>query len=198
MYEKEISQVPSEIAGLIDIVKRENVRSFLEIGSRYGGSLWKIANAMPVGSKIVSCDSGLGMGGRKEGATDSLKACIAKLIEIGYDAHLIVGNSQKQKFVDQVAKRAPFDCVFIDGDHEYPGVTKDWLNYGPMARIVAFHDVGWIKPKVYLNPKVVEVPRLWKELKDQYPSEEFIDYSTGATMGIGVLWRDGMSTDVTP
>ncbi len=45
MYESKVSQVESEFTGLIDILKRENVRSFLEIGSRFGGSLWRIANA---------------------------------------------------------------------------------------------------------------------------------------------------------
>ncbi len=187
MYETKISQIPSEINGLIEILQRENVRSFLEIGSRFGGSLWKIANALPVGSKIVSCDSGMGMGGYKPGATDSLKACVSKLREIGYDAHLIVGNSQKPKIIDQVRKFAPFDAVFIDGDHELPGVTLDWKNYGAMSRIVAFHDVGWIKPADYTSDKVVEVPALWNELKTKYRSEEFIDRS--GNYGIGVLWN---------
>ncbi len=189
MYETKISQIPSEINGLIEILQSENVRSFLEVGSRFGGSLWKIANALPKGSKIVSCDSGMGMGGHKPGATDSLKACVARLNEIGYDAHLIVGNSQKQKIVEQVAKFAPFDACFIDGDHELPGVTLDWKNYGAMSRIVAFHDVGWIKPADYKHSKVVEVPALWNELKTKYRSEEFIDYSNGGNYGIGVLWN---------
>src|SRR4051812_35305801 len=91
-YQSVMSQVESEIAGLIDVLRDENVRSFLEIGSRFGGSLWRIANALPVGSRIVSCDSSRGMGGNKVGAMDSLKACIDHLCRIGYDAHLVVGD----------------------------------------------------------------------------------------------------------
>lgn len=189
LYTTKITQVESEIAGLIAILQRENVRRFLEIGSRFGGSLWRIANALPVGSLIVSCDSGKGMGGRKPGAPDSLVQCIAELNRIGYRAHLVVGDSHRAQTITDVAKFAPFDAAFIDGDHQLTGVTLDWQNFGRMARIVAFHDVGWVKPENYENSKEVEVPTLWNELKEKFRHEEFIDYSTGATMGIGVLWQ---------
>lgn len=189
LFRTKITQVESEIAGLIEILQRENVRRFLEIGSRFGGSLWRIANALPVGSVVVSCDSGKGMGGRKPGAADSLVQCIAELNRIGYDAHLVVGDSHRAQVINEVAEFAPFDAVFIDGDHELAGVTLDWQNFARMARIVAFHDVGWVKPDNYVNSKVVEVPTLWNDLKARFRHKEFIDYSTGATMGIGVLWR---------
>lgn len=189
-YKTVISQVESEITGLIDILRREEVTRFLEIGSRFGGSLWRIANALPLGSLIVSCDSGKGMGGKKPGATDSLKACIKRLNEIGYRAHLVVGDSQLHPTIGEVAQYAPFDAVFIDGDHELRGVTRDWKTYGRMSRIVAFHDVGWQMPENYTNSKVVEVPQLWEDLRTKYRNEEFIDRSTGRNMGIGVLWRE--------
>lgn len=189
MYQTHMSQVESELSGLIAILRRENVKSFLEIGSRYGGSLWRIARALPPGSKIVSVDSGKGMGGNKDGAPESLKECCKALRKLGYDIHLIVGDSHNTEIIDQVRRHAPFDAAFIDGDHEYRGVIQDWKHFGPMARVVAFHDVGWKKPENYQNSKMVEVPQLWGELKEKHRHEEFIDYSTGATMGIGVLWR---------
>lgn len=189
-YEIHASQVPSEIEGLIAILQREGVTRFLEIGSRFGGSFWRIANALPRGSRVVSCDSGKGMGGRKPGATQSLDACVKHLQRVGYDAHLVIGDSHRAQTIAEVRKLGPFDAVFIDGDHEYAGVLLDWKHFGPMARIVAFHDVGWIKPENYTNSKLVEVPRLWAELKPSFRHEEFIDYSDGRTMGIGVLWRE--------
>lgn len=189
LYKTNCSQVESEFQALLDILKREKVTRFLEIGSRFGGSLWRIANALPRGSRIVSCDSGKGMGGRKPGAMSSLEQCVAQLNRDGYDAHLVVGHSQRANTVAAVNKLGPFDAVFIDGDHEYAGAKKDWENYGTCARVVAFHDVGWQKPEGYDNSKMVEVPRLWEELKTGYRHEEFIDRSTGFNMGIGVLWR---------
>lgn len=189
-YLMRTSQVESEIVGLIEILQQENVTRFLEVGSRFGGSLWRIAHALPVGSLIVSCDSGSGMGGKKPGATLSLKACVADLRREGYDAHLVVGDSQLSGTIAEVEKHAPFDAVFLDADHEYRGVKCDWKNYGRLAPIVAFHDVGWEKPANYQNSKMVEVPILWAELKQKgYKTTEFIDRSTGGNMGIGVLWR---------
>lgn len=188
LYLTDVSQVESELTGLIDILVREGVRSFLEVGSRFGGSLWRIANALPVGSRIVSCDSGKGMGGRHTGAVDSLKQCIDALCRNGYDAHLVMGDSQLEETISQVGKYRPFDAVFIDADHEYRGAKLDWQNYGQICRIAAFHDVGWEMPEGYSNSKVVEVPKLWAELKQCYRHKEFIDRSTGGNMGIGVLW----------
>lgn len=188
LYLSKCSQVESEITALIDVLVRENVRRFLEVGSRFGGSLWRIANALPKGSLIVSCDSGSGMGGKQPGATKSLRACIDRLSKDGYDAHLVIGDSQLDETISQVKPFAPFDAVFIDADHELRGVTKDWNNYGSMARIVAFHDVGWRRPDGYTNSKAVEVSILWDDLKTQYRSEDFIDRSAGGNMGIGVLW----------
>lgn len=189
LYKTKISQVESEFAALLEILKRENVRSFLEVGSRFGGSLWRIANIMPKGSRIVSIDSGKGMGGRKPGAPESLQQCIRDLRGAGYDAHLIFGDSHRQDTISAAKRLGPYDAAFIDGDHEYRGVKQDWVHYGRMARVVAFHDVGWVLPENYTNSKVVEVPQFWNELKEQFRHEEFIDHSTGATMGIGVLWR---------
>lgn len=189
MYLTHMSQIESELAGLIGILQRENVTRFLEIGSRYGGSLWRIANALPKGSRIVSVDNGKGMGGHKAGAPESLKQCIADLKKAGYDAHLIFADSHHFETVEKVRRLGPFDAIHIDGDHEYRGAIQDWKNYGPMSRIVAFHDVGWQKPENYQNSKVVEVPQLWNELKAKHRHEEFIDRTNGGNYGIGVLWR---------
>jgi predicted O-methyltransferase YrrM len=190
LYEEQISQIESEIEGLIDVLVTAGVTRFLEVGSRYGGSLWRIANALPKGSLVVSVDSGSGMGGKKPGQKESLARCILALKARGYNAHLIVGDSQWPEIVGQVTKFTPFDACLIDADHELKGVRRDWENYGPMCRIVAFHDIGWERPEGHsLAVKQVEVPILWSELRSQYRTRSFIDRSTGGNMGIGVLWR---------
>ena len=181
------TQVESEFHEWLDIIAREGVTRYLEIGSRWGGSVWRAAHMLPKGSLVVSVDSAKGMGGKKGPALDSLRACIAELNKEGYKAHFIKGHSQSDSVVAAVQKFAPFDAVFIDGDHEYDGVRLDWKLYGPTARIVGFHDTAWIRPEGYSpDAKQVEVGKLWNEIKSQYRHEHF---DGGGNMGIGVLWR---------
>ena len=185
-YQIEMTQSPIEFSALVDILKQEQIKSFLEIGSRYGGTLWAIANTMPKGSRIVSVDPDMGQGSGKRGAAQSLRDCVEKLCEIGYDAHLIKKDSTQPETVAEVAALGPFDAAFIDGNHEEAFVRADWENYGPLSRVVAFHDVCWKHPNRPCAP--VDVPKVWNELKEKYTHKEFSD--PAFNFGIGVLWRD--------
>jgi predicted O-methyltransferase YrrM len=185
-YEIEMTQSPIEFEALLDIVRAENVRSVLEIGSRFGGTLWRIANEMPKGSKVVSIDPDQGQGSGKPGAAESLRACVAKLSELGYDAHLLTLDSTQPATVEMARALGPFDLVFIDGNHEERYVRADWENYGPMGRIVAFHDVCWKHPGRPCAP--VDVPKVWNQIRGGYRSKEFHDPKYN--FGIGVLWRE--------
>lgn len=191
LYETHMSQSPSEIKRLIEVFQQENVRRYLEIGSRWGGSLWYIGNELPPGSRIVSVDSGVQMVGgakNKAGARVSLPACIDALRANGYDAHLIWGDSTDSQTVSEVDALGPYDAVLIDGGHDWNTISADWENYGPMARIVAFHDIAWVKPQTKGYCAQVDVPRLWSKLRSRYRCVQFIDPHWN--MGIGVLWRE--------
>ncbi len=192
-YRDSIAQSPIEFGSLLRILIEGEIKSFLEIGCRWGGSIWQIAHAMPVGSRVVAIDSGAGGGGRGEAALTQLRACIQELKRIGYDAHLIEGDSQSAPVIKRGRDLAPYDAIFIDGDHSYKGVLADWKNYGPLSQIVAFHDVCWKTPPLKpgrLPAVPVECPRLWEELKasGQYLYETLHD--PAMNMGIGVIWHE--------
>lgn len=171
-------QTQPELDRFIAILRNEKIRSYCEIGSKFGGSLWLISNSLPKGARIVSVD----IAPRVE-----LERCINELADRGYDAHLIVGDSQAAATIAEVAKLAPFDCLMIDGDHRMPVPRIDWENYGHMARIVAFHDIAY-KHRSGRPEEQIEVPQQWQAVKSQFRHEEIIgndmDYH-----GIGVLWR---------
>jgi predicted O-methyltransferase YrrM len=61
----------------------------------------------------------------------------------GFDTHLIWGDSTAAEVIEKLMALGPFDAIFIDANHTSLIVEKDWANYGPMGRIVAFHDIGW-------------------------------------------------------
>ena len=75
------------------------------------------------------------------------------------------------------------DFLFIDGDHTYEGVKRDWLLcrkfLSPDAYVV-FHDISVIQ-------EGVEVFRFWREIKQVFPYQEFI--KEGGT-GTGLIFYD--------
>ncbi|WP_315833904.1 class I SAM-dependent methyltransferase [Bradyrhizobium prioriisuperbiae] len=187
LFETEALQVPEEINRLAEIVKSEGVRSYLEIGSKFGGSLWTIARALPLGSRIVSVDMPNGTKRWKE-SSSSLRDCITELNRLGYDARVIWDNSTAPYAISQVKAAGPFDAVLLDADHRLAGVTADWRNYGPMGRIVAFHDIAWKRAPDWVGTRI-DVPEFWDSIKGNYRHEEIKACPTGKNNGIGVLWR---------
>lgn len=188
-YETKLLQDRAEHDAFIDLLKAEKVQSYLEVGLGWGGSLWRIGNALPPGTRIV----GLDLAPNPDTLAD-LYRLTALLIRRGCDAHLVVGNSTDPATVAAAEALAPFDCVFIDGDHSYAGAKADWLNYGPMGRMVAFHDISWNSTWVSKVPgratQPMGVPILWNELKSAYRHREIKLYKRNNYYGIGVLWRD--------
>lgn len=74
------------------------------------------------------------------------------------------------------------DFLFIDGDHHYEAVKKDFELYSPLVRpggIVAFHDAR------ITDNYACEVYKFWNEIKGQYKHKEIFS-STGT--GTGVLF----------
>jgi hypothetical protein len=186
-YRTKALQVEAEIARFAEIMVAEGVRSYLEIGSKFGGSLWRVARSLPVGSRIVSVDLPRGTKVWPE-SERSLMACIAELCRLGYDARVIWGSSTDPDIIARVRRLGPFDAAFIDGDHRLPGLTMDWENYGPMARVIGFHDISWRRAPEWVGTRI-DVPEWWNEHKDISRHEEIRLCPTGKNNGIGVLWR---------
>jgi predicted O-methyltransferase YrrM len=184
LYKSKYLQNDAELNAFIALLKRENVTSYLEIGSKFGGTLWRIANSLPKGSRILSVD--LPWGDR---ATEPhLLACVAELNKLGYRAHVTTDDSTNPEVVAAVSKHAPFDAIFIDANHTEPYVREDFKNYGQMGRIIAFHDIAWNHPtKPGRLP--IDVPRVWDDIKRLYRHEEIRLDPGGRDNGIGVLFR---------
>jgi len=56
---------------------------------------------------------------------------------------IIHGDSRDLETLEKARQQAPFDMLFIDGDHGYREACSDYLRYSPLVRsggVVAFHD----------------------------------------------------------
>lgn len=188
-FESNIAQDEEEIQEYCDLLRSEGVGLYLEIGSKFGGSLWRAAMAMPKGSRIVAID--LPKGTRAwEQSRESLDLCIKELCALGYDARVIWGNSQDKEVIRKAALYGPYHCIMIDADHRLSGVTADWQNYENMSRsMVSFHDIAWRRAPTWEGVRI-EVPEFWNLLKRNYRHKEIVRCPTGKNNGIGVLWKD--------
>lgn len=174
-----------ELRGLIDLLVAENVRSYLEVGVRYGGTFEQVMMAMPRGAHGVAVDFPGGNFGDPESATIML-AAIERVRQSGSYVNYIFGPSSAPEVVARAEKHAPYDAAFIDADHSYEAVRRDFAIYAPMARMVILHDIAAPASVRSRNGLTVEVPRFWTEIKGRYRHREIT--SAGTVMGLGVVW----------
>jgi hypothetical protein len=76
--------------------------------------------------------------------------------------------------------------LFIDGDHTYEGVKKDFEMYSPLIRkggFIAFHDIVPGPPG-----NVGGVPEFWKEIKHHFNFIEIVKDWRQEEYGIGILY----------
>lgn len=184
---RQASQNEWELQSFIALLKERGVRSYLEVGSREGDTFYDVVSSLPEGSSALAIDLPGGMWGKSTTGKQLEKAAVA-LRAKGYTVVTVLRDSTDPNVVASAQTCGPFGAALIDGDHRYEGAKQDWLNYGPLARIVGFHDIvghGQAE-KVHGNP--VEVPRLWAEIKASgAETVEFV--APGSKMGIGVVLR---------
>jgi len=177
MFPPQMSQDDVEFAEFLDFVREIDARSYLEIGSKFGGTLFRVAMAMPEGSRCVSIDlprhrdapSWRSMHGVRRWLEGARRSC-----------SLIWMDSTHPKAVRRAQQQAPFDLVFIDANHDYSFITRDFANYSPMAsKAVAIHDI---------KLTTSGVPMFWDEIKHEHKHREIVNsQSTGEAMGIGII-----------
>ena len=111
------------------------------------------------------------------------------------DVTLLRADSQRESTRDRLVEALDgreIDFLFIDADHRYEGVKRDFELYEPLVRdggLVAFHDIAG-------KDAVVGVGELWEEIADEYDSETIVDEVrtssddgeiAGATGGVGIV-----------
>lgn len=163
MNRLQMLQHPAEIEPFLGWVKILKPRAILEIGTGPGGLTQRFCELAP---RVVSIDlpSGSSTGSSAEACTERNLALRAA--HPGFRG--ILGNSHDPGVWRQVHEALEgyflsVDLLFIDGDHYYEGVKKDFMDYRWVVSPggwVAFHDLN---AKTY-GPEV-EVWRLWDELQ---------------------------------
>ena len=180
-------QVKYEIFKLLEVLKDLNPKTILEIGTAGGGSLFLFTSISDPKATIISVDlpGGSFGGGYAKWKIPIYQSFAKKKQKI----HLVRANSHHPKtleLVKNILDERMIDFLFIDGDHSYKGVKRDFEMYSRLVRkggIIAFHDI--IKLPLWT---MCEVSRLWSEIRENYEFLEIIEDINQGWAGIGLIY----------
>lgn len=182
-FELYMPQEYDEIIQLAEFVYKLQPKIIVEIGTKFGGT-FMIWNEILSGVKI-SIDLVEGIhGGISRTDIDKRNA---KFKQLYNDSCIFIeGNSHDKSTYDNlinILNNKTIDFLFIDGDHTYEGVKKDYEMYSSLVSkngYIGFHDINDTQRHRDRN---VYVSKLWNELKGE--KIEFNVHKDWA--GIGVI-----------
>jgi predicted O-methyltransferase YrrM len=181
-------QIKGEILRFAHLVQKWSPRILVEIGTHAGGTFFVLCRCAHPDATVISIDlpGARFSGGRPkfiERLLPRMPLRTQKLCCLRGDSH----DSKSVSWLKEVLQGRQVDVMLIDGDHSYAGVKQDFEMYSTFVRrggIVAFHDI-------VEHPRETgcEVDLFWREIKEKYRHEEFVEDPHQGWAGIGVLYK---------
>ena len=174
-------QVPDEITCFAQLAYDDGCKNIMEIGSAHGGTFYVLCSLFPEEGKKISVDKG-GINPRNKDERVETWA---------HNIHIVKGKSYHEDTVQSVKTlmgEDKLDLLFIDGNHHYGAVKKDYNMYREMVKdggLIGFHDIKDNKNR----KKAVQVPVFWKELLSDHKFKDVMTFENTSEPwgGIGVL-----------
>jgi predicted O-methyltransferase YrrM len=188
LYEITPVQYKYEILNLLAIVREIKPKTVLEIGTACGGTLFLHARTANDHALIISVDLPEGKFGG--GYARWRRPYYRGFAHAHQKIVLLQKNSHDAKTFEEIKKilnGRMIDYAFIDGDHTYEGVKRDYEMYSPLVRsggIMAFHDIC----ENIIGDPSCQVKIFWNEIRENFKHVEFLKNQERPGLGIGVLF----------
>jgi predicted O-methyltransferase YrrM len=182
-----MTQVRSEAIALGKLLQESAPTRSLEIGTNYGGTLFLLCHLSSPQAKIISVDLPSGPFGG--GYPRRKIPLFRKFRKPGQQLHLIRADSHLQETkarVLRILEGELLDYLFLDGDHTYEGVRRDFEMYGPLVRkggMIALHDIA-----AHDGRADCRVDKFWEEIRREYRHKEIVESPSQGWAGLGVLF----------
>lgn len=183
-------QVRSELADAVAFVGERRPRTVLEIGTANGGTFYTWCRGVDSVERAISVNL--------PGDLTPPRFLDRALPDV--ETHFVRGDSHTDAVYEAVVRLLDGDTVdflFIDGDHSFEGVRRDFERYAPLLSedgLVAFHDIVTIDRDTWN-----QVDEFWETVAADQDTVEFrapaydphdpvtISGTTVTGHGIGVL-----------
>lgn len=162
-------QEEHELHHVFDLMRGCDCQSYLEVGAAEGNSLYVLGHASKLASFI---DFG-------EVHTEQPRSqVIDELVNIGRCPQGYLGDSTKPNAITRGNYK--FDCILIDGGHDFATVLSDSILYAPLAnKYVFWHDI-----------QLPEVRRAYEWFKARWNLGEYSEFIHSDTFGYGICKKN--------
>ena len=181
-----VFQNKHEILQLLGILHKTKPKYILEIGTAGGGTLFLFSRIASEDAILISIDL---PGGRFGGGYPKWKIPVYKSFAIlNQRIYLIRGDSNNTATfgkVKSILGSNKIDFLFVDGDHAYSAVKKDFEMYSTLVKddgLISFHDIA---PGP--EERTGGVPEFWEEIKYKYDYREIVEDWKQGGFGIGLI-----------
>ena len=181
-------QRKNEFCSFIEFLNKHKISVIVEIGTADSGTHLLLSELVCWQKTMVAIDLEI----RNRKSLSAINSYNDKRLYIEASSHSIGTHSQLLSLL----KNKKIDLLFIDGDHSYEGVKKDFDLYKSSVSkngIIAFHDIvpdSFSRTGIKTSSYVGEVPNFWNEIKKNYKHKEFIESDAQDGCGIGIIYFD--------
>lgn len=172
----------------LDFIKNKNLKNLLTIGVNNGGGVYSMSRCISEYSKIINIDFDIGNFKNRKIRDRFFR----NMVKPSQEIKSIDGYSEDFKVVDKLREflnGEKIDIIFVDADHSYDGVKKDFDLYYPFLSnngLMCFHDIN-----THLIDSLVSINLFWKEICDKFKTKE-ISCNEGNSLGIGIIFNDNI------